>query len=65
MQETFAPVVIFHAPETEISPRGMKNGTRFDTEDAPPAKTVIEIALSRIMTLPGEVVAGVTRIPAR
>jgi hypothetical protein len=63
MQETLVPVVTFHAPETEVMPSGMKKGTRLLTEVAPPVKTVIEIALSRSKTLPGEVVAGITNNP--
>jgi hypothetical protein len=42
-------------------PSGMKNGTRLETLDAPPANTVMDVALSRSSTFPGEVLAGMTK----
>jgi hypothetical protein len=63
--ETFAPVVIRHEPDTLNIPSGTMNGTRLETLDAPPAKIVILVALSRIRTLPGDVVAGTIKTPAR
>jgi hypothetical protein len=63
MQETLAPVVIFHAPLTLTIPSGMKNGTRLETLVAPPTNKGMEMALSSSVTTPGDVVAGVTSTP--
>jgi hypothetical protein len=61
MTETFAPVVIEKAPLLENRSRGIGNGARLVREEAPPAKIVIEVALSISVTAPGEVEAGTTR----
>ena len=60
-----APVVTFQAPLTLTAPTGMVNGTRLDKLDAPPGKAAMAVALSAIVTTPGEVVVGITVQNAR
>ncbi len=61
--DTFAPVVTLHAPDTDLAPIGMKNGTRLLS--VPVTNTEMEVEPSLIEIEPAPVVAGMTRSPAR
>jgi hypothetical protein len=56
---TAAPVVIFQGPAVLLAPIATWNGTRLETEEAPPANNVIaEPPPSVMVTAPGLVDAG-------